>query len=60
LEILSIKEVSKYLRIPVSTLYKLTHEGKLPATKIGKHWRFMKNDLEKLFQQSPPKEKDMH
>jgi excisionase family DNA binding protein len=58
-EILNIKEVSEYLRIPVSTLYKLVQEGKVPAVKIGKHWRFMKKDLENLFEQSLLKSKEM-
>jgi excisionase family DNA binding protein len=48
-EILSIKEVSDYLKIPVSTVYKLVQEGKVPAIKIGKHWRFMKKDIDHLF-----------
>jgi excisionase family DNA binding protein len=50
-EILNIKEVSNYLRIPVSTVYKLVQDGKVPAVKVGKHWRFMKRDLESLFDQ---------
>ena len=53
-EILNIKEVSNYLRIPVSTLYKLVQEGKIPATKLGKHWRFMKKDIDLLFAQKTP------
>jgi excisionase family DNA binding protein len=48
-DILNIKEVSDYLRIPVSTVYKLAQDGKVPAVKVGKHWRFMKRDLELLF-----------
>ncbi len=58
-EILNIKEVSEYLRIPVSTLYKLIQEGKVPAVKIGKHWRFMKKDLESLFRQSLLKSREV-
>lgn len=53
-EILNIKEVSEYLKIPVSTLYKLIQDGKVPAVKLGKHWRFMKKDLDNLFEQKPP------
>lgn len=53
-EILNIKEVSDYLKIPVSTLYKLIQDGKIPATKLGKHWRFMKKDLDNLFEQRLP------
>ena len=50
-DILNIKEVADFLRIPVSTIYKLAQDGKVPAVKVGKHWRFMKKDLESLFVQ---------
>jgi excisionase family DNA binding protein len=53
-EILNIKEVSDYLKIPVSTVYKLVQDGKVPAIKLGKHWRFMKKDLDHLFDQNHP------
>ena len=51
-EIMNIKEVSHYLKIPVSTVYKLVQGRKVPAVKLGKHWRFMKKDLDHLFAQS--------
>jgi excisionase family DNA binding protein len=50
-DILNIKEVSDYLKIPVSTVYKLAQDGKVPAVKVGKHWRFLRRDLELLFVQ---------
>jgi excisionase family DNA binding protein len=50
-DILNIKEVSNYLKVPVSTIYKLAQDGKVPAIKVGKHWRFLKKDLENLFTQ---------
>lgn len=50
-EILNIKEVSNYLKIPVSTVYKLAQDGKVPAIKVGKHWRFLKRDLDEMFSQ---------
>ncbi|MGQ9695944.1 MAG: helix-turn-helix domain-containing protein [Thermodesulfobacteriota bacterium] len=50
-EILNIKEVSNYLKIPVSTVYKLAQDGKVPAIKVGKHWRFSKRDLDEMFSQ---------
>ncbi len=49
-EILNIKEVADYLKIPVSSVYKLAQEKKLPAVKVGKHWRFLKRDLDHLFE----------
>jgi excisionase family DNA binding protein len=51
-EILNIKEVSDYLKIPVSTIYKLLQEQKIPAIKLGKHWRFMKKEIDCLFLQT--------
>ena len=50
-EIFNIKEVSDYLKIPISTIYKLVQGGKVPAIKVGKHWRFMKKDIDRLFEQ---------
>ncbi|MDA3959138.1 helix-turn-helix domain-containing protein [Oceanispirochaeta sp.] len=38
----TIKDLSKYLRIAESSLYKLVREGKIPGQKIGKTWRFFK------------------
>jgi len=47
-DILNIKEAANFLRIPVSTIYKLAQEGKIPAVKVEKHGRFLKNDLQRL------------
>lgn len=41
-DILTLQELATYLRIPESSLYKIVREGKLPAQKVGKHWRFSK------------------
>ncbi len=45
-EILTVPEVARLLRVPKSTVYKLARLGQLPASKIGKHWRFVRRDLE--------------
>ena len=39
-DVLNADEVSMWLRIPKSSLYKLCSEGQIPCAKIGKHWRF--------------------
>lgn len=44
-EILTITEAAQYLRISLSSLYKLAQDGKIPAQKVGKHWRFHKQTL---------------
>lgn len=43
--ILTIDEAAGLLRIPVSSVYKLAQEGKIPAQKVGKHWRFHRQTL---------------
>ena len=47
--ILNADEVSKWLRIPKSTLYKLCNDRQIPCTKIGKHWRFDRSVVERWF-----------
>jgi len=46
-QILTIEEASRYLRIPLSTLYKLAQEGRVPCQKVGRHWRFDQATLKK-------------
>ena len=44
-EILTVTDVAQFLRVPKSTVYKLARVGELPASKIGKHWRFLRRDI---------------
>jgi len=46
-QVLTIEEASKYLRIPLSTLYKLAQDGKIPCQKVGRHWRFRKETIDR-------------
>lgn len=46
-EFMTIEEVSEYLRVPVSSLYKLAQQGKIPASKIGRHWRFRREFIDR-------------
>jgi excisionase family DNA binding protein len=45
--VLTIEELSVYLKIPKSTLYKLVREGKVPSQKVGRHWRFRKETIDR-------------
>ena len=45
--VLTIYETSEYLRIPLSSMYKLAQEGKIPCQKVGRHWRFRKVTLDR-------------
>ena len=46
-DVLTIDELSSYLKIPRSTLYKLVREGKIPSQKVGRHWRFRKEAIDR-------------
>lgn len=37
---LTVGEVSDYLKLPEETIYKYARTGKLPGSKVGRHWRF--------------------
>ncbi len=45
-EILTIKEVGKYLKVGERTAYRLAQDGVIPAFKVGGSWRVRKVDLE--------------
>ena len=44
-EILTLKEVAKYLKLAEKTAYRLAAEGKLPGFKVGGSWRFKQEDI---------------
>ena len=44
-EFWTAEEVSNYLRIPQSTIYKLAQDSVLPGFKVGKHWRFRRETI---------------
>lgn len=43
--IVTTKEVSQYLKLTESTIYKLASIGEIPAFKIGKSWRFDMDEI---------------
>ena len=51
-EVMTIQETSEYLRVPLSSLYKLAQQGKIPCHKVGRHWRFRRGAVEKWLEQS--------
>lgn len=44
-DILTVEEAANLLKIPRSSVYKLAQEGKIPAKKVGRHWRFHRGVL---------------
>ena len=50
-EFLTAEEVAGYLRLPLSTVYKLVQDKRLPGFKVGKHWRFRREAFNKWIKQ---------
>lgn len=50
-EILTLKDVAKYLKLAEKTAYRLAAEGKLPGFKVGGSWRFKKEDIDLWIEQ---------
>ena len=48
-QILLPNEVADYLCIHINTVYKLIHQGGLPAFRVGKSWRIRREYLLGLF-----------
>ena len=54
-EILTLEELSIYLKIPKSTVYKLVQDGRIPGQKLGKQWRFGKQAINAWLNNQSPK-----
>jgi excisionase family DNA binding protein len=38
--VLTVREVSRYLRVHPSTIYRMLKHNQLPAFRVGSDWRF--------------------
>ena len=50
--VLTLKEPSEYLRLTRTTVWKYANEGKIPGFRIGRRWRFHKNQIDTLLNNS--------
>ncbi|MCM3490994.1 helix-turn-helix domain-containing protein [Alkalihalophilus marmarensis] len=49
-EIMTVTQVAEYLQLSEMSTYKLVQNGKIPAFKIGRHWRVKKEDLNEFIE----------
>jgi excisionase family DNA binding protein len=49
--LLNVKQVAQYLQLKESTIYSWAQDGKIPAIKIGRTWRFRRADLDDWLEQ---------
>ena len=47
-EVMTAREVADLLKMPVSTIYQLARRWQLPASRLGRTWRFLRSRLEEL------------
>lgn len=43
----TMEQLSEYLQLPLSTAYQLVAQGKIPVVKLGKHRRFIPEEVER-------------
>lgn len=51
-EVMTIDDLSVYLKVSKSTLYKLLQSGRVPGQKVGKHWRFRRERIDQWLDSS--------
>jgi excisionase family DNA binding protein len=52
-EIMTPSEVAALLKIHLKTVYKLAEKGVIPGNRIGRSWRFNRNDVLELVSSKP-------
>lgn len=45
-ELMTVDEVAEYLRVKPSSVYEWAQNGKIPAAKVGRLWRFHRDEIE--------------
>jgi len=45
-KLMTAEEVAKYLRVRLATVYEWAKGGKIPASKVGRLWRFERAEIE--------------
>ena len=51
--VLTVSEVSTYLKLAESTVYRLAKEHKIPGRKVGGAWRFSRQGIDDWLAQAP-------
>ncbi len=51
-KLMTAKELSQFLKLSESTIYKLVSSGEIPGFKIGDSWRFELEEIRNLIRES--------
>jgi excisionase family DNA binding protein len=44
---LTLEQIAEYLQMSTSSIYKMAQAGKIPAYKVGRQWRFKREEIDK-------------
>lgn len=44
--LMNVKQLAEYLQLKPGTVYAWAQKGKLPAIKVGRHWRFRREEID--------------
>lgn len=47
-ELLTARQVQRLLRVDKSTVYRMAGDGRLPAIRVGKQWRFPADEIDQM------------
>ena len=49
--VFTVTELAKYLRMKPLTIYKHASTGRLPGFKVGSHWRFKRQTIDRWIEE---------
>ena len=50
-DVLTLEDTAAYLKVSMTTMYRLVKRGDLPATKVGRQWRIRREAVEKYLRE---------
>lgn len=54
---LTLEQIADYLQMSTSSIYKMAQARKIPAYKVGRQWRFKREEIDKWVEKQKPKRK---
>lgn len=52
---LTLEQIAEYLQMSTSSIYKMAQVGKIPSHKVGRQWRFRKEEIDSWVEKKKPK-----
>jgi len=58
-EVMTTEEASHYLKLSIQTIKQRAREGRMPAARIGRTWRFLKTELDRWLARGADQDEDL-